>query len=232
MTDRDALWRRGHMKSYFSHLHDGVLGLSILEGESLENWTSTHDPWPESLKTIERVSAIVILAVFALPFLYGVIVWRAPLEILLISLLFSVLICVLFILPINYKLRLYIGEKRWVRKEASSMFLAPFPGMIKRYHRPMSECVQRLARGLADEGLSCWVYGFVLDDEEGDPHGTVFVPKRYLVRISVWRHPDDRGYTLVHMASNMGFRRKKLEALMPIVDQSIMGHHQKMKYPS
>ena len=229
MTEGDARWRRGHMKRYFTHLYDEVLDLTILEGETLETWTSTHDPWPKSLETVDKVSFIVVAAVFVVPFLLGFLVWQAPIEVYLILFLFSVCVNVVIVLPINYKLRLYISEKRWARKERDSSFLAPFPGMIKRFHRPMSECVQRLARTLADEGISCRVYAFVLEDKEGVPHGTVIVPKRNLVRISVWQHLDKRGSALVHMASNTGFRIKQLEMLMPLVDQSIIGHRQNVK---
>jgi hypothetical protein len=222
MARREPLWRRAVVRNYFGHLYDEVLELSNIRDGELWGWTSTHD-WsrPEFL-VIDTVTTLFSVLFMAGMVLYGVIRELPGFGVFLMFLT-SVLAIVIFVLPAHEWARVRVGRRYWLGRKDDSRFLRSFPGKMKRFHRPVSESVQRIAGAVNEEGRGCWVFCYTLKDREGGPMGTVFMTQRSHVRLSVWSHASDRRTTLVHIAPSRGLQGMRVRQLMRLVDQCLQG---------
>jgi hypothetical protein len=222
---REPLWRRAVVRHYFGHLYDEVLELSNVKDKDLLRWTATHDWSRPEFRVIDSVTTTFSVLLMAGMVLYGV-VRDLPAFGVFLMFLASVLAIVIFVLPVHEWARVIVGKRYWRRRKDDSRYLRSFPGRIKRYTRPASESVQRIARAMDDEGRGCWVFGYVLGKREGRPMGTVFMTKESHVRLSVWSHASDRRATLVHVAPHRGKQGERARQLMQLVDLCLQGHVQ------
>jgi hypothetical protein len=104
-------------------------------------------------------------------------------------------------------------------------FLKDWPAVVRKFDVPMTDCVTGISKALAGSHVRTRIFSVVLHDRRHQPHGTIFVTKLYLVRITIWKHWDDPDHTIVHIAPTNTRRRKVIKRFEDIVERAASQSH-------
>ncbi len=208
--------RKAHVHRYFKHIYDECLLSPSLRGKALDEWTDT-----ERLASDHKVGEVVVLSAafllfYAVPLLYAYSYIHIPVGDM-VALGLVLLILVGGVLAIMRDvISSAPGQGRGRRP-----FLKDWPGQVRRFDVSMAEGVTWVSRALSDDEVGVRMFSVVLHDRRGEPHGMVLVTKRTFIRITIWKHWDDPGHTVVHIAPTNTRRRSAIRRLQGIVDDCL-----------
>ncbi len=95
------------------------------------------------------------------------------------------------------------------------------PGLIRKYHVPMADTVDRLYRVLVREGTEFDIFGITLIDWPMRPKATIFSEDGSDVLVTAWKDWNDPYYTVVHMGPYTITRKDHLDDLAQRFDASV-----------
>jgi len=97
------------------------------------------------------------------------------------------------------------------------------PGLVRKYHIPLADAVER-TRGMLREGkVPFTVHDVILTDRPDRPRASIFEMERSGVLLTLWKEMDDPYFTIAHLGQYTMKRERAVDTLRSMLDGHIPG---------